>query len=155
MDVSNFGEIFAKNVYTSQIYHDNGDLTLQSTSGKIVVDGATAVDIGSVGSITTIKGDLAVDGSFSFGEFGNLSSDSLEGNALVIHGSSVFQGDIDLDGTISVDHSSSLNSSASTQFLVFGDQNEGSWRVGVSGDNRLNFQRHNGTSWVTLGQFGP
>ena len=169
VDISNFGTTYTNSVYTAQIQHDGGDLVVNATGGKILLDGAGGIDLGASGTNTTVKGDFFVEGTFNLAQ---MSSDTLDGETLNISGDSSFGGAVDIagpltvngplkmggsfspSGNVEVESESSLNSTASTRYLVFGDQSEGSWRIGVADNNRLTFQRNDGTTWVTLGQLG-
>lgn len=182
MDVTNFGTQYAKENYTTKVYHDNGDLSLDASAGKINITSMSGIDVGGVGILTTVKGDLTVDGAFSFGSFGNLVCESVESSSALITGTSIMQGDVDINGSLDVNNETllgglgqnttvrgelnlnagnvnvasetSLNGVASAQYFVLGDGTEGSWRIGVSSDNKLQFQRHNGTGWTTVNQMG-
>lgn len=178
VDVSSFGTTFTGTLYTSQVSHDAGDLHVNSCGGKVILQAAGGVDIGTPGTLTVIKGDVHVEGKIITNDTAPLCGDVVsedkpfETNTMTVHGDSSFGGSLDVagpatvngsltvggailpGGNVTVESTSSLASTASTKFLVFGDQSEGSWRIGVSENNRLTFQRHNGVSWITLGQLG-
>jgi hypothetical protein len=178
MDVSTFGTTFAQNVYTQQVYHDNGDLSLNASKGSVLIDATTSIIIGDKGVMTTIKGDFTIEGNFY--NTGSTSTelpgfiDSIEANSLTVNGASTLQGSVDLNGALDVggsldlggylqmsngnlqiESTSSLDNTASAHYFMLGDGNEGSWRIGVSSDNKLQFQRHNGSIWITVNQMGP
>lgn len=171
-DISNFGTTYTGALCTSRIHNDAGNITLVANSGKITVNGESGVELGTTNTKTTIKGDLVVEGSFNPCQNGRNGSENLEAETINIHGDSSFEGGVDVagpmtvngpltlggsfspSGNVSIESNKNLTNAASTRYLVFGDQGQGSWRIGVSENNRLTFQRNDGNSWVTLGQLG-
>lgn len=109
---------------------------LSDLNGALDVSGQ--VDLGASGGYadTTVRGDLAVD------------------EDLTITGNSQLNA-LDVTGNLNVEPSGNLNGAASSYNLIFGtDNSEGSWRINVGNDNKMHFERHNGTTWVVKAHIG-
>jgi hypothetical protein len=181
MDLSKFGNTYTNELHATTLSNPNGDLSVNA-GNKLVLSAFSAIEIGSPETVVVIKGPLKLDGEFiqlngtslttdNDDETGNVKS--LEGDSLVIDGSSILRGDLNVDGSIdfngdllssgeiklnsgglSIDCNSSLKGRASQGHLVFGDSTEGSWRIGVSEAGRMQFQQNDGHEWVTVNEIG-
>ena len=143
MDVSTFGTQFSKQIYTSSVKTDIGDLVVQSNNGKLMLQSNESIEIGSISTIVT--GDLIVKGKLHEAAH---SIDSMEGNSLTIHGDSILQGALDVNksldvngtldlgshlrmvnGNLQMSLNTNLNGTTSPHYIILGDGNEGSWRI--------------------------
>jgi hypothetical protein len=165
MSLNDFGVHYCKQIQTTHIKHEAGDINIEAPSGAINIVAADALclmspNITLKGVSLNMKCDIILDGSLKvLGDmsYAKLKTDSIESTALTVNGHSMMQsidisGDLELNGGCNVSGTLQINSS-NNNFIVFGDSFEGSWRVGViNGD--FHVQKNKCGSWVTLAQWG-
>jgi len=161
MDISEYGTIYSREVYTSKISHPAGNVDI-TTGNQITAQAPGGIQISA--PVTTFCGDVSIQGKLAFTMF---NADSLEGNALTVQGDSILQGAMDIkgpieltedfsvtNGNVQVDSNASLLNQQSNKFFMLGDGTIGSWRIGTSVDNKLTFQRRSESGWDCVGQIG-
>ena len=165
MLLNDMGIHYCKQIQTTNIKHEAGNIDIETPSGGIKIVAADTLCLMSPNIIVkgisiNMKCDLILDGSLKVqGEmsFSKLKTDAVESSSLTINGHSMLQtldvnGDLDIGGG-SCSVSGNVQLCSPNNSIIFGDGFDDSWRITiVNGD--LHFQKHKQGKWLTLTQWG-